>query len=69
MFVWVNFTHMHFRTHGSRRASGSRGAGRSEYHDAMIDHDKNVGQVLAVLDELGIADDTSSSTARTTGRT
>jgi len=31
---------------------------KSEYHDAMIDHDNNVGQVLDVLDELGIADDT-----------
>jgi arylsulfatase len=31
---------------------------QSEYHDAMIDHDKNVGQVLGVLDELGIANNT-----------
>jgi len=31
---------------------------QSEYHDVMIDHDKNVGTVLDVLDELGIADDT-----------
>ena len=31
---------------------------QSEYHDAMIDHDQNVGTVLDVLDELGIADDT-----------
>ncbi len=28
------------------------------YHDVMIDHDKNVGAVLAKLDELGIADNT-----------
>ena len=28
------------------------------YHDVMIDHDKNVGTVLAKLDELGIADNT-----------
>ena len=31
---------------------------QSEYHDTMIDHDKNVGTVLDALDELGIADDT-----------
>jgi len=24
----------------------------------MIDHDKNVGQILKALDDLGIADDT-----------
>jgi len=27
-------------------------------HDTMIDHDKNVGQMLDYLDEIGIADDT-----------
>jgi arylsulfatase len=30
----------------------------SEYHDAMIDHDKNVGSILKVIDQLGIADNT-----------
>ena len=29
MFVWVNFTHMHFRTHPSRRASVRPGVGRA----------------------------------------
>ena len=57
-FVWCNFTHMHLYTHPSRRAAGQAGLWQSEYHDAMIDHDKNVGTVLDVLDELGIADDT-----------
>jgi len=42
----------------SRRASGQSGRWQSEYHDVMIDHDKNVGQILALLDELGIANDT-----------
>ena len=37
---------------------GQAGLWQSEYHDTMIDHDKNVGTVLDVLDELGIADDT-----------
>ncbi|MGZ8214216.1 MAG: sulfatase-like hydrolase/transferase [Methylosarcina sp.] len=37
---------------------GQSGRWQSEYHDAMIDHDKNVGTVLNKLDELGIADNT-----------
>jgi arylsulfatase len=57
-FVWVNFTHMHFRTHTKPESIGQSGRWQSPYHDAMIDHDKNVGQVLNVLDELKIADNT-----------
>jgi len=58
VFVWVNFTHMHFRTHAKPESMGQSGRWQSEYHDVMIDHDKNVGTVLAKLDELGIADNT-----------
>jgi arylsulfatase A-like enzyme len=58
VFVWVNFTHMHFRTHAKPESLGQSGRWQSEYHDVMIDHDKNVGTVLAKLDELGMADDT-----------
>lgn len=57
-FVWLNTTHMHFITHGKPESKGQAGPGQSEYHDTMIDHDKNVGQMLDLLDELGIADDT-----------
>jgi len=57
-FVWVNFTHMHFRTHVKPASVGQSGQFQSEYHDAMIDHDKNVGEVLKALDELGLADNT-----------
>ncbi len=57
-FVWVNFTHMHFRTHTKPESIGQSGRWQSQYHDAMIDHDKNVGTVLKVLDDLGIADNT-----------
>ena len=57
-FVWVNFTHMHFRTHVKPESRGQAGRWQSEYHDTMIDHDKNVGQVLQALDEAGIADNT-----------
>ncbi len=58
VFVWVNFTHMHFRTHTKPESIGQSGRWQSEYHDAMIDHDKNVGTVLKALDDLGIADNT-----------
>jgi arylsulfatase A-like enzyme len=57
-FVWVNFTHMHFRTHTKPESIGQAGRFQSPYHDTMIDHDKNVGQVLKALDELGITDNT-----------
>jgi len=57
-FVWVNFTHMHFRTHTKPESIGQSGRWQSPYHDTMIDHDKNVGQVLKALDDLGIAGDT-----------
>ena len=57
-FVWVNFTHMHFRTHTKPESIGQSGRWQSAYHDTMIDHDKNVGTVLKALDDLGIADNT-----------
>jgi len=57
-FVWLNFTHMHVRTHTKPKSLGQAGIWQSPYHDTMIDHDKNVGSVLDVLDELGLADDT-----------
>jgi arylsulfatase A-like enzyme len=49
---------MHFRTHPKPASIGQSGRFQSPYHDTMIDHDRNVGQVLKVLDELGIADNT-----------
>ncbi len=58
MFLWVNFTHMHFRTHVKPESKGQSGRWMSDYADAMIDHDKNVGTVLKALEEAGIADNT-----------
>jgi len=58
IFVWVTFTHMHFRTHAKPNSVGQAGRWQSIYHDVMIDHDKNVGTILKKLDELGIADNT-----------
>jgi arylsulfatase A-like enzyme len=57
-FVWVNFTHMHLRTHVKPQSKGQSGRWMSEYTDAMIDHDKNVGSVLKALDDARIADNT-----------
>ena len=57
-FCWVNTTHMHFRTHTKPSSIGQAGRWQSRYHDTMIDHDKNVGELLNLLDELGIANDT-----------
>jgi arylsulfatase len=57
-FAWVNFTHMHLFTHTKPESLGQAGRWQSPYHDTMIDHDKNVGQMLDLLDELGLAEDT-----------
>jgi arylsulfatase len=57
-FVWFNTTHMHFRTHAKPSSLGQSGRWQSEYHDVMIDHDKTVGELLDLLDELKIADNT-----------
>eukprot|EP00913_Durusdinium_trenchii_P011146 g10468.t1 len=57
-FIWVNFTHMHLRTHPKPGSVGQSGRWQSIYHDTVIDHDKNVGTVLKALDDAGVADNT-----------
>jgi len=57
-FCWLNTTHMHLKTHTKPSSLGQAGPDQSPYHDTMIDHDKNVGEVLDFLDKLGIADNT-----------
>ena len=54
-FVWWNGTRMHFRTHVRPE---HRNKGNDEYTDGMIEHDMHVGELLALIDELGIADNT-----------
>jgi arylsulfatase len=49
---------MHFRTHARPQDLGQSGRWQSEYHDVMIYHDNCIGEMLNLLDELGIADDT-----------
>jgi arylsulfatase A-like enzyme len=57
-FLWFNTTHMHFRTHPKSESRGQAGRWQSPYHDTMLDHDKHVGGILDLLDQLGIADNT-----------
>ncbi len=54
-FCWWNGTRMHFRTHVKKE---NRHSGNDEYTDGMIEHDGHVGQLLKLLDDLGIADNT-----------
>jgi arylsulfatase len=49
---------MHFRTHPRPEVLGQAGRWQSYYHDVMVEHDKHVGEMLDLLDELGIAEDT-----------
>jgi arylsulfatase A-like enzyme len=55
-FVWWNSTRMHIWTHLKPSSEGKTGLG--VYADGMVEHDAMVGQLLAKLDELGIADNT-----------
>jgi len=54
-FCWWNGTRMHFRTHVRK---DHRHPGNDEYTDGMIEHDMHVGELLKLIDELGIANDT-----------
>ncbi|OJJ12229.1 arylsulfatase [Alphaproteobacteria bacterium AO1-B] len=61
-YVWWNGTRMHFRTHVKPemmdQASDIAGRTVDEYTAGMIEHDMHVGQLLDLIDELGIADNT-----------
>jgi arylsulfatase len=55
-FLWYNATAMHFRTHVAEKNIGK--SGQDPYSDRMVVHDEQIGEMLAKLDELGIADNT-----------
>ncbi len=55
-FVWWNGTRMHFRTHVKAEHKGI--SGQDEYSDGMVEHDMHVGQLLKVIDELGLTENT-----------
>jgi len=55
-FCWWNGTRMHFRTHVKKELIGI--SGQDEYSDGMVEHDMHVGELLKLIDDLGIADNT-----------
>ncbi len=55
-FLWWNSTRMHVWTHLKPESEGKTGLGI--YADGMVEHDAMVGQLLAKLEELGIAENT-----------
>jgi arylsulfatase len=55
-FVWWNSTRMHVFTHLKPESDGKTGLGI--YADGMVEHDGQVGQLLAKVKELGIEDNT-----------
>jgi len=55
-FVWLSATRMHVWTRLKEESIGVTGIGL--YPDGMVEHDKQIGRVLAKLEELGIYDNT-----------
>ena len=56
-FVWHNTTRMHYRTNLSEEYDGITGTG-NVYADGMVELDDDVGELLDLLDELEIAENT-----------
>jgi arylsulfatase A-like enzyme len=55
-FCWWNASRMHFRTHVKAEHRGI--SGQDEYSDGMVEHDMQVGELLKLIDDLGLADNT-----------
>ena len=55
-FCWWNGTRMHFRTHVKAENKGI--SGQDEYSDGMVEHDMQVGELLKLIDDLGLTNDT-----------
>jgi len=55
-FVWHNTTRMHYRTNLSPAYDGKSGYGL--YADGMMELDDDVGVLLDLIEELGVADNT-----------
>jgi len=55
-FVWFNTTRMHIWTHLKPESEGKTGLGI--FADGMVEHDGHVGQMLELLDDLGITKNT-----------
>jgi arylsulfatase len=55
-FMWWNSTKMHIFTHLKDGVAGKTGLGI--YADGMVEHDRQIGIILAKLKELGLEDNT-----------
>ena len=55
-FIWWNSTKMHVFTHLKKEIQGKTGLGI--YADGMVEHDRQVGEMLDKLKELGLEDNT-----------
>src|SRR5262245_31315734 len=55
-FCWWNATRMHLRTHVKAEHRGI--SGQDEYSDGMVEHDMLVGELLKLIDDLGLTNDT-----------
>jgi arylsulfatase A-like enzyme len=55
-FCYFNSTRMHVFTHLKKESKGKTGLGL--YPDGMVEHDGHVGELLDLVDELGVADNT-----------
>ena len=55
-FTWFNSSRMHYFTHISKKWEGK--SGLNFYADGMLEHDSHVGELLDLLDELKITDNT-----------
>lgn len=55
-FCYFNSTRMHVFTHLKKESQGKTGLGL--YPDGMVEHDGHVGELLKLLDDLGVADNT-----------
>ncbi len=55
-FAWLATSRMHFYTHLKKESEGVTGLGI--FADGMVEHDGHVGQILDLLNELNIDDNT-----------
>ncbi|WP_024519834.1 arylsulfatase [Bradyrhizobium sp. Tv2a-2] len=55
-FCYFNSTRMHIFTHLKKESEGKTGLG--VYPDGMVEHDGMVGELLKLVDDLGVADNT-----------
>jgi len=55
---WWNATRMHFRTHVKEAHKNLAGPNSNEYQDGMVEHDMQVGELLDLLDDMGISKNT-----------